>query len=336
MGSNSELRAAQAIDCNLHGHINREIPLMNDMIDKLLCLHDAFISVRESDFLPSEHISWFVSAALLSVDGTPAQVVELAQKRQSDANDIARETARQHSWLARQNWLLNLVSKITANRDWSETAITLGCGISINRFRELRLESQITKLSALALVAMEHQTSGAHVNTYKRNEIVTAVGGENEPLKELCVAAHLARNDTQESINIAQQNAQTVFASDKQSKRVAKTGARLCVALQTDASASLAEFKKVLTFRQKSKALQKVTPETLMAWVAQGTSLSDIEAIIELSGELSSHTKLSTADLFSLARLACCQTNEAGSLTALSAIFSVRFKENRNDGAGGA
>ncbi len=309
---------------------------MSDAIDRLLRLQEAFTSIRKSDIRPSGDIAWYVSAALLNTDGTPAQVIELAQKRQREANDIARETARQHSWLARQNWLLSLVSKITANRDWSETAITLGCGISINRFRELRLESQITKLSALALVAMEHQTSSAPANSYKRNEIITAVGGENEPLKELCVASHLVRNDTQESIKIAQQSARTVFASDKQAKKVAKTGARLCAALQTDASASLAEFKKVLAFRQKNKALQKVTPETLMAWVAQGTTLSDIEAIINLSSELSSHTKLSTADLFSLARLAWCQTNEAGSPTALSAIFSVRFEEKRSDGAGGA
>ena len=280
---------------------------MKDVIERLCQLQAAFVGAL-ADLKPSHDTSWFVSAALLSVDGTPAQVIELAQQRQREANEIARMTARQHSWLGRQNWLLNLLSKVTANRDWTETAITFGCDISIERFRDLRLESRITKLDALALVAMEHQTSAAPVNADKRREIVAAVGGENDPLNELCVAAHLVRNDTSESIKSAQQTAKTVFASDKQAKRVAKTGARLCAALQTDAANSLAEFKKVLAFRQENKALQKATPEMLVAWVAQGTSLSDIEAIIELSDEVSSQTKFNTADRLNLARLAWCCT----------------------------
>lgn len=307
---------------------------MKDVIERLCQLQAAFVGAP-ADLKPNHDISWFVSAALLSVDGTPAQVIELAQQRQCEANDIARMTARQHSWLGRQNWLLNLVSKITANRDWTETAITLGCAMSIERFRDLRLESQITKLDALALAAIDYQTSAAPENADKRREIVAAVGGENDPLNELCVAAHLVRNDTSVSIKSAQRNAKTVFASDKQAKKVAKTGARLCAALQTDASNSLAEFKKVLVFRKENKALQKVPPETLMAWVAQGTSLSDIQAIVKIYRELSGKTRLKPLGLFSLARLAWCQTHIAGSLTARSAVFSVSFADKRSDGAGG-
>ncbi|XBQ16187.1 MAG: hypothetical protein ABL308_14695 [Oceanicaulis sp.] len=286
---------------------------------------------------PGKPYDWFVAAAAMRLDGAPHLVARKVLERQDEIVALQKASLARRGWLGRRKWLIDLLAFVPSRAVWTGGAISLGCGLDIEHYREITLAGPSTDDIALAMTLCGVDPARAEATGKAVFAEMRASGRAIEDAAALYLTRRASAPGGLEAYGDAAARAEAAFEKGGAPGKARKAGGQICAALDLDPEGVLGRYQALDAARKDHRALNALKADRLAEWAALGLDPDGLAMIAGIAEKLGRRAQSDKQDRLLLAHLVYRQAAEgADDFARHAAVFSgVYTARSTADGGGG-